>query len=208
MVVVQHDADEEVKQTHCHLGIWGSTRKIDALKEVFVKTYGKLSGNKDWSWEHKSIKHVADFRSDFIEPGNADEESTFRYLTYCLKGDITTLRFKKNISDDLIRAAVDAWKAPKRGTNDATVVYIDRRPKVAKTPYQQEVIAYAAAEWAKHKKETEFPDKDKLIEYVCDGMRQQSKGINVYLVRELAYAVLYDDPEYRHCVLSKIKKIF
>lgn len=89
---------------------------------------------------------------------------------------------------------------------------VPRKPKEAKVPFQQAVIAYAAAEWYKYKaacKESgDFVSELEVIEFVIKGMRENGKGINQYLVKELAYAVLYDDLDFRDIVLKKIKSFF
>lgn len=85
-------------------------------------------------------------------------------------------------------------------------------PKSPKVPFQQAVIAYAAAEWYKYKatcKESgDFVSELEVVEFVCKGMREHGRGINQYLVKELAYAVLYDDLDYRETVMKKIRSFF
>lgn len=73
-----------------------------------------------------------------------------------------------------------------------------------KVPFQQAVIADAAADWYNYKRDNDDIDKDVLKKFVCDSMRKHGRGINQYLVKELAYAVLYDDLDYRDYVLNKI----
>lgn len=73
-----------------------------------------------------------------------------------------------------------------------------------KIPFQQAVIADAAADWYNYKRENADPDIQELKKFVCDSMRKHGRGINQYLVKELAYAVLYDDLDYRDYVLNKI----
>lgn len=77
-------------------------------------------------------------------------------------------------------------------------------PKPPKIPFQQAVIASAAADWAKYKRESSAIDTDQLKKYVCLAMREHGKGINVYLVKEICYAILFDDLDYREMVLNKI----
>lgn len=81
-----------------------------------------------------------------------------------------------------------------------------------KLPFQQAVIADAAADWYNYKKScqeaNEHIEKTKVCEFVCKAMRQHGRGINQYLVKELGYAVLYDDLDYRDLILAKIKSQF
>lgn len=91
---------------------------------------------------------------------------------------------------------------------------LPRKPKEIKLPFQQAVIADAAAEWYKYKRQVIEEDSDarampvKIVKFVCDAMRKHGRGINQYLVKELASAVLYDDLEYRDLVLRKCEKYF
>lgn len=84
--------------------------------------------------------------------------------------------------------------------------------KIPKIPFQQAVITQAAAEWYKYKRRCkdsdEKPSELEVLEFVTQAMRDNGKGINVYLVKECALAVLYDDFDYRNLVLKKIKSTF
>lgn len=83
------------------------------------------------------------------------------------------------------------------------------KEKVIKVPFQQSVIATAAADWSNYKRQCKLDgntiDIQLLKTYVCNAMREHGRGINQYLVKELAYAVLYDDLDYRDFVLNKIQ---
>lgn len=82
-------------------------------------------------------------------------------------------------------------------------------PKSPRIPYQQQIIAIASAEWYKYKRECKEqgfePDKYQIIEYVCKAMRDVSRGVNEYLVRDICNAVLFDDLDYRDRVLQRLK---
>lgn len=89
---------------------------------------------------------------------------------------------------------------------------IEKEDKVVRVPYQQAVIASASADWYNYKRyQIEHEEKiipDKVVDFVCKGMREHGRGINPYLVKELAYAVLHDDLEYNERILMKIKREF
>lgn len=52
LVVYQHDADEEVSRTHCHLMIIGYTTSDETMKTQLTKVLGeRLKGQKDWVWD-------------------------------------------------------------------------------------------------------------------------------------------------------------
>lgn len=209
-IVCQHDADAKVKKTHIHLGIWGSDIQEEALKRKFNAHFpaAPLSGNEDWKWKSKKHPIVCKFTNDFIEPSNKDEEGVFQYLKYCIKGDLTRVKMVKNIPTDLLKAAAEAWVEKDNSDKPPEVVFVMPPKKSPTIPYQQLVIADAAAEWRNYKDickdEGSLPNKREVIKFVCDSMRKHSKGINVFLVRDLVYAVLYDDLDFREIVLQKI----
>jgi len=76
--------------------------------------------------------------------------------------------------------------------------------KEVKLPFQIAVISSAQADWYNYKRNNTNIDIDKLKGFVCAAMREYGKGINVYLVKELCYAILFDDGDYKEYVLNKI----
>lgn len=208
MMVVQHSADEEVNRDHCHLMLYGTVVKEEALKRKLNKHFKEpLKGNSDWSW--KDTLPMSD-NTAFWEtgiPGSDPEDQIFKYIRYMIKGDKNNIKYVNNIPDALIDAAANSWCSPVKRTDRVTIV-----EKVKQLPYQQDVITGAAAEWHKYKNECEekgiSPTLDRVLEMVCNEMRRVSKGINPYMVKELAYAVLFDDLDYRDVVMRKISKDF
>lgn len=91
-------------------------------------------------------------------------------------------------------------------------INIEKEEKIPKLSFQQNVIADALFDWIKYKKACRENDEEPLKVQVCDfvvaAMRKHGKGINPFMVKDLAYAVLYDDMEYRDIVLAKIKSGF
>lgn len=81
--------------------------------------------------------------------------------------------------------------------------------QVPKVPFQQAVIADASADWYNYKKQCRDKDetviKSKVVEFISAAMVKNGKGINQYLVKELAFAILHEDLDYRDFVLAKIK---
>lgn len=52
LIVYQHDSDEEVNRTHCHLMIIGYTTSDETMKTQLTKVLGvRLKGQKDWAWD-------------------------------------------------------------------------------------------------------------------------------------------------------------
>lgn len=104
---------------------------------------------------------------------------------------------------------LDKVKATELSGEKAPAVLPPKKEKIVKVPFQQSVIADAAADWYNYKRnnpnELLITKKCELKQFVCNAMRKHGRGINQYLVKELAYAVLYDDLDYRDYVLKKIE---
>lgn len=208
MLVCQHDADEEVNRTHCHALFYNTLIKDEALKRRIKKaTKLDLKGNEDWSWVSKLPSTTREEFWEDAEPVSKDELEIWKYVRYMIKGDKNTIVMSQNIPQTFIDKAAGSWE-PAKVKLETVMVF----EKVKKIPYQQDVIAGASAEWKKYKDfckaNGDYIDKKKIIDIVCDEMRRVSKGINPYLVKELAYAVLYDDLDFREVVLERIKYIF
>jgi len=209
-IVAQHEADEQVNRTHVHMLMYNTVIKEEAFKRRINKYFDPpLKGNKEWSWTN-TLPEVD--RAQFWETGDygsASELEIFKYVKYILKGDISNLKYKHNVGDQFIANAIASWQQP-AAANPQTLTIIE---KVKRIPYQQDVITGAAAEWKKYKESPgeipldEIPRSvllNKLKDIICTEMRRVNKGINPYMVKELAYAVLYDDLDYRDIVLEKI----
>lgn len=93
--------------------------------------------------------------------------------------------------------------------NSVTVGSKTSSPKSPRIPYQQQIIAIASAEWYKYKRQCNEQgfeiDKTQVIEFVCNAMREVSRGINQYLLQDIVNAVLFDDPDYRERTLQRLK---
>lgn len=85
-----------------------------------------------------------------------------------------------------------------------------RKPREPKVPYQQQIIALAAAEWYNYKKtrhtmeQLDSDAQQNLVKFVCEAMRKTSRGINQYLVSDICRAVLFDDLDWRDRVINKL----
>lgn len=91
--VIEHPADEEVSQTHCHfLMINCKFDTPEALKRRFQEIYPTETrkGNALWAWTHK-------------DP--VDET----FLNYMVKGEYA-INFSKNISKEEVEKARLSWK--------------------------------------------------------------------------------------------------
>lgn len=221
MLVCEHEADTGCNSDHNHIGMWGANVKQEALKRMFNNETGlALSGNKDWAWEHKRnvgevVGTIPDWDilqedEDYLIPTpQLLQSQAFKYIRYMIKGNMECVKKVKNISRNLLELACSSWtNLPANTPHTVFVTEVKRRPP----PYQQLVICSATEQWLLHKKEMreagEDPEPERVAKYICDAMRQHGKGINPHMVRDLGYAVIYDDDDYKDLVLKKMEKHF
>lgn len=92
--------------------------------------------------------------------------------------------------------------------NSVTAETKTTTPKSPRIGVQQQVIALASAEWYKYKKQqaesNKRSDTNDLVEIVCKSYREVARGLNPFQIRDICYAVLYDDLDYREYCLNKI----
>lgn len=217
MLICQHEPDTGCNKTHNHIGMWGVTVQDKRLKDVFNSETGlALSGNKDWAWEHK--RNVGeevgtipnwDISGDNMDPTVLIHTQAFRYIRYMIKGDIECVKYSRNIPRELLVLASNDWVI--KEANATHMVYVEtikRRPP----PYQQLCISYATEKWLLHCKEAretkQDPDPELVPDYIMDAMRIHGKGINEYMVRDLGYAVLYDDDSHKDLIRKKMRRHF
>lgn len=93
--------------------------------------------------------------------------------------------------------------------NSVTAGQKSTTAKTPRIPYQQQIITIAYAEWMKYKRqcreEGTQEDRYEVIEIVCKAMREVSRGLNEYLLKDICNAVLFDDPDYREITLQRLK---
>lgn len=105
--VFEHPADNEIRRTHCHIGLWGVDCKSEALKRM-IPHRGK--GNEYWSW--KEMKDLPD-------------QGTF--ISYCSKG-IHSAKFLKNISPDLVGKLSKQYRKPD---------FLAKRPVIPQSEFEK-----------------------------------------------------------------------
>lgn len=204
IICYEHEADSGVSRTHCHLLMMGiqyqrpkNGSAPDAFKRQFfelVKT--DLKGQALWRWTPE-------------EENAPDPDESF--ITYMSKGHLRP-KFNNNFSDQVVEDLRLKWVEPiPKGTclvTSDTIAPIKKKEKVAKVPYQQQIIAISYAEWIKYKNSLEdgfAPSPYHLVEIVCKAMREMSRGINAYLLQDICSAVLFDDPDFRERTLERLK---
>jgi len=92
MAVFQHDKDDTVQTTHCHILMMECEVQAEALKRIFKKVLPGLpaKGNEFWKWESRSV---------------VDDN----FLTYMSKGNLCPV-FVKNFTPELIEERRQQWK--------------------------------------------------------------------------------------------------
>jgi len=214
LTVGEHSPDGKTKRWHCHFAIEAPTVKMDTMKKQARTCLDSLGVDKKtgqyWltdevmSGEHKGKK-----------------QTMFHLIPYITKGTVFNIKYQHNVTNDYVEEAAARWKS--KGQDDpAPASAPPRKEKTPKVPYQQQIIAIATAEWIKFKKSDSYigaatvvdssgqdltlhlDDKTKLFDIVCSAMRECSRGVNEYLVTDIARAVLYDDLDYRTYVLKKL----
>jgi len=102
-------------------------------------------------------------------------------------------------------------KTEKTPAEDSVTAGSKSKPtaKSPRIPYQQQIISIAYADWINHKKKRQEEGIEAspydLVEIVCKAMREQSRGINAFLLQDICSAVLFDDPDYRERTLLRLK---
>lgn len=94
LVVYQHDADEEVSRTHCHMLLVSCEVSTDTLKNWFKKQLGDVN-KTDWSFKAAATE--------------LDKMTGF--MTYCSKGHITP-RFNNLVDGAAVAELTAAWVDP------------------------------------------------------------------------------------------------
>lgn len=98
LLVYEHEADEEVSQTHCHFLIIDSTVKNEQLKRLAREKFPELKGNESWSWKQY------------------DPEKGKSYISYMTKGKLVC-KFAKNFSKEELEKSRLAWVEPVLGND-------------------------------------------------------------------------------------------
>lgn len=193
-IVAQEDFDDDGSPLlHYHILIdtdYGVKSLRDDAKTAFkIPPAGRGKNNKyyalieDW----KDPGYICKYNNIIRHKGFSEKE----IMEYVISG-------KKKYLDKVKRVELSGEVAPATSPKQS--------PKV---PFQQAVIADATADWYNYKRKChdndEEPVRSKVCEFICTAMIKNGKGINQYLVKELSFAILHEDLDYRDLILAKIK---
>lgn len=181
---------------HYHIYLFGLERNDDAMR----RHLGKHLPSKEC---YAVSRQCGKKKKRPIEPQGAYTYGT----TQALISQIWFKGFSNDEMEKFHQVAKDFYKG-----NSPAVEVSQKKEKVVRVPYQQAVVATAAADWINYKKEQEQEEKKvkpaDVVQFVCNAMREHGRGINPYLVKDLGYAVLYDDLDFRERILNKLKYEF
>lgn len=141
--IAQHEADDEVDITHCHMMIGSPVLKKDSYQAYMSKMNIRPGKGNHWIMDKTQKTKQPYSRSKLLE--------------YLIKGDPSRLKFSKNISPAEVEAAASAWVEPGLGNSTKNEPSPKSKPKKqdTQTHYQvcQEIL---------RKAKTEHPDWFKM----------------------------------------------
>lgn len=189
MVVFQHDADGTVERTHCHILMLNAKYHSDTYKRMFhSRVETDLEANALWRWKDRK---------------NPDRVPDIKAVIYMSKGQLRPL-FQKNITDQEIGELRSQWVQPAPKGKSPTQ---DTKSKTPRISVQQAVITESILRWEKHKRAVApiRPARSTVVDIVCQTYRDLNRGLNPFQIRDICYAVLYDDKDYQVEMIQKIK---
>lgn len=114
--VAQHEEDDEVPRTHCHILIGSPTLQRDRFNEILKEKLPGLEGRKDFLILVKTVKKKN-------KPSVAyDVDELLKYLA---KGDKARLKCVENISPDRVEKAIETWVETDKSDNSTDDSYME-----------------------------------------------------------------------------------
>lgn len=183
MVVYQHDADDEVNRTHCHLLMLECKYKTpEALKrQLFNRLSVADKGNSFWSWK---------------------ADSDIKFIVYMSKGKLRPV-FVKNFSPAELEELRLQWKEPTPKGNlltekkESTKTKYDLIEDMMKEINDDDVDGKCSSYLA-----------DYLVRVVLKVLRKNRIVIGRYKVREYRDALLYYKPNLEQKFLNFVNEDF
>lgn len=163
--VAQHEEDDQVPRTHCHILIGSPTIQRDRFNEILKEKIPDLEGRKDFMILVKTVKS----KGKPSVPYDVDE-----LLKYLAKGDKTRLKCVENISPARVETAVDNWVETDK-SDSSTDSYMDR--------VIDSIVDDFSKEWPKHyvREPDDIDDLRRICKYNLDllltNVRSKSFGI-------------------------------
>lgn len=102
--IAEHEADEKVPRTHCHILMLGCRHLKDYYQKKLGKEFPGIDGRKDFRFNTQTQEDK--------------KPITIDGLWYLPKGDINRLKFYNNISEHEVQEAVAKYNPPKSTTTE------------------------------------------------------------------------------------------
>ena len=195
-ICFEHEADEEIRQTHVHMILFSSTVQAEALKRT-SKLSGK--GNEFWSWK--------------------DYDGLQTFITYMSKGKLAP-KFVKNYSPAEVEAARTAWSEP-----TARALYPTRQSSLDEQPPKNKLTKHGiiaqvvqailttdnCLEANEARRATALTDisDERLIRVIRNVLMTEKQVIGLYKVMDLydAYVMYYQKDKFlQNCLLVLEKR--
>jgi len=96
--VYQHDADDKIATTHCHIFALNSKRDAEGLKKLVSWKRMKFSGNKDSSF--KSYNKIHDI----------EHQGWYDYIKYMSKGNLDPVYYKGEHALEIATESKSHWE--------------------------------------------------------------------------------------------------
>lgn len=90
--IAEHEADDEVPRTHCHILMIGCNHKKDYYQKKLALAFVGINGRKDFRFN--------------TQTHNTKDPITKKGLWYLMKGDAGALKFSKNFSNEEVEEAL------------------------------------------------------------------------------------------------------
>lgn len=166
--VAQHEEDDEVPRTHCHVLIGSPTLQRDRFNEILKEKIPGLEGRKDFLILVKTVKKKG-------KPSVAyDVDELLKYLA---KGDASRLKCVENISPDRVEKAVETWVETDKSDNSSADSYMER--------IIDSIVDDFMKEWPKHY--VREPDDLDDLRHIC----KYNLDLLLANVRSKSFGVLY-----------------
>lgn len=169
IAVAQHEADEEVPRTHCHILIGDPSIQRDRFNEILKENLPDLQGRKDFLILVKTVKKRK-------QPSVLYEVEPL--LKYMMKGDKSRLKMVENISPAIVEKNEKSW------------VETDKSDKLSESSYMDEmvqgIVDSIGVEFPQHHKY--HKDDDDII---SDSMCKYNLDLLFTVCRSKAFHTLY-----------------
>lgn len=201
VAIAQHGSTDPKKRTHCHFMLVAPKHKADTMRKQ-VRTYvPDLEKRQGQFWLSENVQ------KGVFKGKPYDRHELLKYMT---KGNVFNVKYQFNVTDEEVYNAASKYVKHSEQIESAKAEERALAVKKLRVPITQQVINLATERWLIHRKKFIFfndgkaPPQD-ILEIVEDAYIEVNKGLNPYHIRDIAYAVLYKDSDYKAYIKDVIK---